>query len=159
MSYKNEFGIAYLKPYPVIASNSTILVVEDNETEQYLLRILLEKFDYNVEIISSGEKALEALSGGKRYAAVLMDITLPGIDGCECVRRMRQLKSSARTPVIALTSRSEPEDRKTALQSGMDDYLQKPFDPEELRKLLLRYVYDASKPNLKTLRPLPPGEA
>ncbi len=143
----------------MIATNSTILVVEDNETEQYLLRILLEKFDYNVDIMPSGEKALDVLSTGREYAAVLMDITLPGIDGCECVRRMRRLKNAARTPVIALTARSEPEDRKTALEAGMDDYLQKPFDPEELRKLLLRYVYDASKPNLKTLRPLPPAES
>ncbi len=135
-------------------TNPTILVVEDNETEQYVLTQLLQNFDYNAHVVASGEQALTAL-GLTKYAAVLMDITLPGIDGYECTRRIRriELESGRRTPIIALTARAEQSDHNAATESGMDDYMSKPFEPEDLRKMLLRYVYVPEHPNLKVLRP------
>lgn len=135
-------------------TNPTILVVEDNETEQYVLTQLLQQFDYNAHVVASGEEALTAL-GVAKYAAVLMDITLPGIDGYECTRRIRrmELESARRTPIIALTARAEKSDHDAALAAGMDDYMSKPFEPEDLRKALLRYVYIPEHPNLKVLFP------
>ncbi len=136
-----------------------ILIVEDNETEQYVLKQLIHKFDYDSHVVSSGEQAITAM-GLSSYAAVIMDITLPGIDGFECTRRIRRLELplGRRTPIIAITARVSQSDRNDSIGAGVDDYMTKPFDPEELRKVLLRYVYDPQQPNLKTLSPLPPEE-
>ena len=135
-------------------TNPTILVVEDNETEQYVLTQLLQTFDYNAHVVASGEQALTAL-GIAKYAAILMDITLPGIDGYECSKRIRrtELESGRRTPIIALTARVEQSDHDAAKEAGMDDWMSKPFEPEDLRKMLLRHVYVSENPNLKVLRP------
>jgi len=99
--------------------------------------------------------------GVAKYAAILMDITLPGIDGYECTRRIRrmELESGRRTPIIALTARAAQSDHDAAKEAGMDDWMSKPFEPEDLRKSLLRWVYDPTHPNLKTLQPLPEDEA
>lgn len=140
-------------------SSLIILVVEDNEIEQYVLTQLLEKFDFDSQVVRSGEEAITAL-GVTKYAAVLMDVTLPGIDGLECTRRIRriELESGRRTPVIAISAIADDGVQKACIAAGMDDYIGKPFDPDELRKVLLRYVYDSSQPNLKTLTPLRPEE-
>jgi CheY-like chemotaxis protein len=136
--------------------NPVILVIEDNETEQYVLRQLLERYDYNVDVVCSGEEALSAL-GIAKYAAVLMDITLPGMDGYECTQQIRrmELEIGRHTPIIALTARAQQSDHDACDAAGMDDYLSKPFEPEELRKLLLRWVYDPTNPNLKVLPEYP----
>ena len=136
-------------------SGAIILVVEDNETEQYVLQELLLRFEYASHVVSSGEDALVAL-GLAKYGAVLLDITLPGIDGYECVRRLRrmELELGRRTPVIAVTGRAAQSDHDAAIEAGVDDWMSKPFEPEELRKVLLRYAYEPNHPNLKTLTPL-----
>src|ERR1700679_870645 len=87
---------------------SVVLVVEDNKTEQFALKVLLHKFDYDTQIVSSGEEALLAL-GATVYAAILMDLQLPGMDGLECTRRIRatELLSVRRPPIGALTPRNE----------------------------------------------------
>jgi CheY-like chemotaxis protein len=133
-------------------TNPTILVIEDNETEQYVLTQLLERFDYNVDVVESGEAALIAI-GIAKYAAILMDVTLPGMDGYDCTAQIRrmELEVNRHTPIIALTGRTESSDQNACLASGMDDYMSKPFEPEELRKMLLRWVYDPAHPNLKVL--------
>jgi CheY-like chemotaxis protein len=138
---------------------SVVLVVEDNKTEQYALKVLLNKFDYGTQLVSSGEEAILALDTAV-YAAILMDLQLPGMDGLECTRRIRalQLQSGTRTPIIALTASNDRADLDRSLAAGMDDFLSKPFEPEDLRKVLLRCVYDAKQPNLKTLSPLSPED-
>jgi CheY-like chemotaxis protein len=138
--------------------NSTILVVEDNKTGRYVLKQLLEKFDYDSHLVSSAEEALAAMDLAE-YACVLMDIGLPGIDGYACTKQIRliELKTGRkRTPVIALTGRTDQSDREAANAAGMDDFLSKPFSAEELRKVLLRHVYEAARSNLKVLPP--PGK-
>jgi CheY-like chemotaxis protein len=138
-------------------ATATVLVVEDIRTEQFAIEQLLKKFDYGIQIVSSGEHALAALAL-MSYAAILMDVTLPGMDGLECTRRIRrnEFGSGSRTPVIAVTAREDLTDRNNCLAAGMDDYMSKPFTSEQLRRVLLRHVYDPTQPNLKTLTPLPP---
>jgi CheY-like chemotaxis protein len=130
-----------------------ILVVEDNHTGKHVLKKLLQMFDYESHFVRSGEEALSALATTK-YAAVLMELNLPGMDGCECTKRIRRMEFGAnnKTPVIALTGRTAKSDCPCAIKAGMNDYLSKPFEPEELRKVLLRHVYDAKYPNLKVVR-------
>lgn len=88
------------------------------------------------------------------YAALLMDIRLPTMDGLGCARQIRareqREKTLAAVPLTALTISAEF--RQACDEAGMNDYLIKPFDPEDLRKVLLRWVYQPSRPNLKLLK-------
>jgi len=132
-------------------NSRTILVVEDNITSQYILRQLLAKFGYRAQIAPSAEEALAAASF-TRYDAILLDLMLPGMDGFECAKRLREIDKmkDIYTPIIALTAMTDQRER--CLEVGMDDYLTKPYDIKELRKMLLRWVYDPFHPNLNVLK-------
>jgi two-component system sensor histidine kinase/response regulator len=136
-----------------------ILIVEDNRADQFALTQLLIKFDYLAEVAATGEKAVELLQRST-FAAILMDISLPEMDGFECTARLRLLekKSAKHTPIIALSAWIGQDINDKCLAAGMDDYVSKPVHPEHLRRVLLRHVYDPSTPNLKTLAPLPMEE-
>jgi CheY-like chemotaxis protein len=133
-----------------------VLLADDDKADQYVLTTLLKKFDYDVQVVSSGEEAIAALATNT-YAAILMDIRLPGINRLEFAERVRlvELESGRRTPLISLISQSDHCD---LISPALVDCMSKPYKPEKLRKLLLRYVYDSKQPNLKTLKPLPPEE-
>lgn len=133
-----------------------ILVVEDDTTGRYVLWQLLQSFDYEAHLVASGEEALAAM-GVTKYACVLMDINLPGIDGYETTRKIRKLeaKSKSRTAIVAITGRTDGKDIKAAKDADMDDFLSKPFEADALRTILLRYVYSPRYPNLKVLKPYP----
>lgn len=139
--------------------NPKILVIEDNPIEQFVLKQLVEKFDYEAHVVFSGEEAIATIEA-ENFSAILLDLTLPGIDGLECARRIRQMESPSmlRLPIIAITARAELNDRIACEMAGIDDYLSKPFDPEELRKMLLRHLYQPNQPNLKILRRLEPED-
>jgi CheY-like chemotaxis protein len=124
-------------------STPIILVVEDRQAEQYVLQHLLKKFEYDVQVVSSAETALDALKVGE-YSTILMDLTLPGISGIECTRQIRlnESQSGNRVPIIAVTAKSESE-REDCIAAGMDEYLTKPFTPEQLRQVLARFVREA----------------
>ncbi|HEY9774530.1 MAG TPA: response regulator [Planktothrix sp.] len=133
--------------------NPIILVVEDNPAQQLVIRELCERFDYAVEVVASGEAALKALER-QPFALVALDLVLPGMSGIECAKIIRQREQAAghRTPIIGITAYSSDEDRALCLASGIDDYLAKPFEPEALRTILLRWAYQSStRPNLKLL--------
>jgi len=121
-----------------------ILVVEDNPTEQFVIKHLLPKFGYSVVIAGSAEDALHIFER-EEFAAVLMDLTLPGFSGFVCAMQMRQMEvdKERHTPIIALTARTEQSARDQALEAGMDAYVLKPFSKEELRQVLAQYVYEA----------------
>jgi len=132
-------------------TQAPLLIIEDNETQQYVLKELCQKFDYDVHIVSSGEEALSALAC-THYTAILMDIALGGMDGFECTRRIREMEAvlKRRTPIIAVTGHID--DRHRCLSAGMDDYISKPFEIEDFRLMLLRNAYQPAKVNLKLLR-------
>jgi CheY-like chemotaxis protein len=125
-------------------STPIILVVEDRQAEQYVLQHLLKRFDYDVQVVSTAESAIDALKVGT-YSAILMDLTLPGMSGLECARQIRraELQSGKRVPIIAVTAKSDGSVREDCLAAGMDDYLRKPFTPDQLRLVLGRFVREA----------------
>ncbi len=129
-----------------------ILIVEDNETERYALTALLASFDYQSKSVASGEEALSAALN-EPFKAVLMDISLPGMSGIACTAELKNLPGFE-APIIGLTGSVHDSDKTEGMKAGMVAYLTKPFEAEELRKLLLRHVYDPNNPNLKTLKPL-----
>ena len=131
---------------------TTLLIVEDNQAQQFVYRQLCEKFDCDAVFCSTGEDALEAVALAQ-YGAVVVDLKLPGMDGCETVRRLREaeVNTGRRTPIIALTASTKEEDEKAMREAGVDEFMTKPFAIDDFRKLLLRQIYNASKPNLKLL--------
>ncbi len=121
----------------------SILAVEDDATQQYVLRVVFESFGMQADIVSSAEKAIECLFDQKRdYSLVLMDIRLPGMDGFDCTReiRKRQQKSKFKIPIIAVTAYASTEDRALCLAAGMDDYISKPYELGEFKKLINKHL-------------------
>ena len=106
-----------------------ILVVEDTTDLAEAIAGRLRKSGYAVDLVGHGEEADELLRT-ESYHLVVLDLMLPGVDGKEVLRRMRQRRS--RTPVLVLTARSDVDDKVGALDYGADDYLVKPFDFREL---------------------------
>ena len=104
----------------------TILVVEDEEDILALLHFNLIKVGYNVECASHGEEAMATIAANKPDL-ILLDLMLPGIDGIEICRRLRDKKETQDIPIIMLTARGEEEDVVRGLETGADDYVTKPF--------------------------------
>ncbi len=108
---------------------TSILAVEDDERIREAVKLALEDEGWSVEGAASGEEAVE-LFHRQVPDVVLIDIMLPGIDGFEVVRRLRE--QTVQSPVLLLTARDAPNDRVTGLDLGADDYLTKPFSFDEL---------------------------
>ena len=112
-----------------------ILCAEDNPYGRVILNTILTELGHRADFAASGEEAVKALA--RSYDVVLMDVTLPGIDGLETTRRIRALHgAAAATPVIGISGRSEPGDEAAAGKAGMNFYLRKPLSPSALSKAL-----------------------
>jgi len=117
-----------------------ILVAEDNPVNCEIALRVLARCGYRADAVSDGRKALDALAT-RRYAAVLMDCQMPGMDGYQTTRELRQRENgSQHTPVIAMTAHAMDGDRERCLQAGMDDYITKPIRAEALAETLNRWV-------------------
>jgi two-component system cell cycle response regulator DivK len=108
-----------------------VLVVEDNEKNMKLVRDVLLATGYTTLGATTGEDAIE-LAQSHEPALVLMDVQLPGIDGVEALRRLRQHELTASIPVLAVTAQAMSGDRERFLEAGFDGYLSKPIDVAEL---------------------------
>ncbi len=119
-----------------------ILVVDDNEINQFVATEELERLGYRVEIASSGLEALAKVQQGG-FLAVLMDCQMPVMDGYTATREIRKWERETnvgRTPIIALTAHALVDERERVFNAGMDDYLSKPFRSASLEKILVHYV-------------------
>jgi len=117
-----------------------VLVAEDNPVNQVLAVRLLEKCGYRAEIVGNGRDAVAAVARAS-YAAVLMDCQMPELDGYAATREIRSREGdSPRVPIIAMTANSMAGDREKCLEAGMDDYVSKPIDSDELREALARHA-------------------
>lgn len=116
-----------------------ILLVEDNLTNQQVARKMLSYLGHRIDIAEDGCQALERIQAAT-YDLVLMDIQMPNMDGLEATRRIRQRQDAlANIPIIGLTANAMKGDSEAYLAAGMDDYLPKPIDFDELKKLLRRW--------------------
>ena len=107
----------------------TILVIEDNEQNRYLLTFLLEKHGYTVHAVADGPRGIEA-ARSLAPALILLDIQLPAMDGYAVARALRQHPALRTTPIVAVTSYAMPGDREKALAAGCSGYLEKPINPD-----------------------------
>ena len=106
-----------------------ILIAEDERNLAEALSVFFEKNQFSVDTVFDGQAAYDyAVSGG--YDAIILDVMMPRLDGVEVLRRLRAER--IRTPVMMLTAKAQKDDRITGFNAGADDYLPKPFEPDEL---------------------------
>jgi len=117
-----------------------LLVVEDNPVNQEVARFQVAKLGYSVDVASDGAEALTMLDDND-YAVVLMDCHMPVMDGFEATKRIRRrTDSKRRVPIIAVTASGTSGEREKCLESGMDDFLLKPFRKEELSVKIEKWI-------------------
>jgi len=118
----------------------TVLVVDDNDVNQLVAERMLQELGYSVELADDGQAAIDACQQND-YAAILIDCQMPGIDGNEATRTIRELEGEGRhTPIIALTANALEPEREIAFAAGVDDYLSKPVFLEDLEAALSRLL-------------------
>jgi CheY-like chemotaxis protein len=116
-----------------------ILVIEDNETNMYLIGFILMKNGHEVIEARSGEEGVE-LAIKEKPDLILMDIQLPGIDGLEATRRIRESEADEEVTIIALTSYAMTGDRDKALSAGCTGYIEKPINPDTFIGEIEKYL-------------------
>ncbi len=104
-----------------------------------MMRRLLEMAGYRVVEASDGEEAVE-LALQERPELILMDLSLPKLDGLAATRRIRRQKGFGRVPIVAVSAHDSPESRSEALAAGCNEYVTKPIDFDELKSLVHRFL-------------------
>jgi two-component system, sensor histidine kinase len=123
----------------VAARRLKILCAEDNPYGRVILNTILTELGHHADFVGSGEEAVDAVTRG--YDVMLMDITLPGIDGLEATRRIRALAGAVgATAIIGITGRTESGDEAAARAAGMNSYLRKPLSPSALSEAIAAVV-------------------
>ncbi len=117
----------------------TVLVVEDFEDNRFMMRRLLEMSGYRVVEAVNGEQAVET-AARERPDLILMDLSLPKLDGLAATRRIRQHDELARTPIVAVSAHDTTDFHADALAAGCDEYVTKPIDFDQLESLLKRLL-------------------
>ncbi|MDF3129652.1 ATP-binding protein [Kiritimatiellaeota bacterium B1221] len=118
-----------------------LLVAEDNPVNQRVITLFLKRLGVTCDVVSNGLAALDAIAQTS-YALVLMDVHMPEMDGLEATRKLRKREGQSGThlPVIALTADAIKGDREKCIDAGMDDYITKPLQMEQLSGVLKRFV-------------------
>ena len=125
------------KPDLTLLNKKKVLLVEDNKINQMITKKMLENKGIVCIIIDNGEDAVK-LMHNHEYDLVLMDVHLPGINGTEATKQIREFDNTV--PIIALTAISLDENRETLLSYGMNDVITKPFIPEEFYTIISKYI-------------------
>jgi len=118
-----------------------VLVVDDDVRNIFALSSVLERHGMQVASATTGQAAIDQLDTGDEHALVLMDIMMPGMDGYETIRRIRQKPHLQRLPIIALTAKAMKGDREKCLEAGASDYIAKPVNNQQLLSLLRLWLY------------------
>mgnify|MGYP001042077678 FL=1 len=121
------------------ARKKTVLLVEDNEDNLVVYRTILDHVGYNVLEARDGEEGVSR-ARQEHPDLILMDISIPKIDGWEATRRLKADEATRDIPIIALTAHALEEDRERAIAAGCDGYLAKPVEPRRVVEEVQRFV-------------------
>ena len=110
-----------------LSSNNRVLYIDNDLNSSYLMKRVLEADGYNVSLASTGAKGL-ALANRERPDLILLDIDMPGMNGYEVTRRLRQIEHTRNTPILAVSSSCDPQDKTLSTQAGCNHYIVKPID-------------------------------
>jgi PAS domain S-box-containing protein len=121
-----------------------VLIVDDEPVNREVAKMLLEDTGVLIDTADDGSEAV-AMAQKTDYAAILMDMQMPTLNGLEATRRIRQHADRQHTPIIAMTANAFAEDKARCLEAGMSDFMVKPFDPETLFSILLRALSRTDK--------------
>ena len=124
----------------MLESSASALVAEDDDQMAEVLRFILQREGYSVQVAPDGRTAQQLIATAPAPAIVLLDIMLPHVDGYELLARLRGTESWRGVPVVIVSARSQEQDIVRGLDAGADDYLAKPFKPDELRARIRRLV-------------------
>ncbi|WP_068471707.1 response regulator [Saccharicrinis aurantiacus] len=118
---------------PIEMKDATLLLVEDNISNQQIILLYLKNMVKKIEVANNGKEALNKF-GNAKFDVILMDVQMPIMDGLKATRKIREIEQStnSHTPIIAITANAFPEDKQRCLDAGMDDYMSKPFQPDTL---------------------------
>jgi PAS domain S-box-containing protein len=116
-----------------------LLIVEDEPINREIALELLQEFGTTADTAENGRQALDMVKAGN-YDLILMDMQMPEMDGLEATRQIRAQPQYTLLPIIAMTANAFAEDRQRCLEAGMNDFIVKPVDPDELKILLLHYL-------------------
>jgi len=131
-------------------SRPLILLAEDSKVQARMIGMVLNRYNFDVEVASNGEMALEMFRANPRYDLVLMDVVMPLMDGPTCVKQIREYESSKslkRTPIIIQTADTRDSQRSTCLEAGCDEFLAKPLDKACIS--LAKELMEARQRNMK----------
>lgn len=131
-----------------------VLMAEDNEFNQRLALIVLQKMGIAADVVCNGKEVIEAVCKNS-YDIILMDVQMPEMDGIEAAKQVR--KQGYYTPIIAMTANATPQDRLNCIQAGMDDYISKPINSDKLRSIILKNIKDNVESMSKSEEHLPAG--
>lgn len=120
-----------------VAGRARILLVEDNRLAQMVVRHILDRTGFHVDCADDGPSGIQAASAW-RYDLILMDLQMPGMDGLEAARRIRALEGYSAVPILALTANSSDECRVLCRENGMQDFLSKPIQADQLLRAIAR---------------------
>ncbi|MBX3670992.1 MAG: response regulator [Rhodocyclaceae bacterium] len=126
-----------------------VLVVEDEEMNREIAQYFVENVGLVAELASDGVEAL-TLARTRDYDLILMDMQMPRMDGLEATRQLRTQPRFRSTPIVAMTANAFAEDRQRCLQSGMDDFVSKPVEPDSFYALLLAWLTRADHDKART---------
>ena len=114
-----------------------VLVVDDEPVNREVAQLQLEAAGIVVDTAADGAEAVTMVRQGA-YAAIFMDMQMPNVNGLEATRQIRELPGHRQTPIIAMTANAFAEDKARCIEAGMNDFLIKPFSPDQLFAILLR---------------------
>jgi CheY-like chemotaxis protein len=117
-----------------------LLVVEDNQVNQKVVTAVLRKRGYVIELANDGREALSKLETGGDFDLILMDVQMPGLDGLEATRLIRQDQRWKALPIVAMTAHAMTGDKERCLEAGMNGYISKPVHPSHLITTVEEYL-------------------
>ena len=152
-TFKFEIAASFTEQYASSADknrqaedNNIALVVEDNYINQMVIKNHLQKLGFSWDIANNGLEALK-LFEKKKYNIIFMDCSMPEMDGYLCTRKIREKHGDSTPPIIAVTANSTEENRKKCAESGMNDFISKPYSKDDLLRAITKNIYDSREIN------------